>query len=89
MLLKGDHLSLGLSDLLTPHASIVGEGASQTVEFGVLHGVHCSVWCACGQAESVRNEGEEDEDHRDAHGKEGDEEHVGRAAVVVHACIIT
>ena len=41
------------------------------------------------QAESVRNEGEEDEDHRDAHGKEGDEEHVGRAAVVVHAPIIT
>jgi len=37
----------------------------------------------------VRNEGEEDEGHRDAHGKEGDEEHVGRAGVVVHAPIIT
>ena len=41
------------------------------------------------QASTVRNAGEEDEDHRDAHGKEGDEEHVGRAAVVVHAPIIT
>ena len=41
------------------------------------------------QASTVRNAGKEDEDHRDAHGKEGDEEHVGRAAVVVHAPIIT
>ena len=65
-------------------------GGEDEFVFGrLLHGVHCSMWCACGQAESVRNEGEEDEDHRDAHGKEGDEEHVGRAAVVVHALIIT
>jgi len=41
------------------------------------------------QASTVRNAGEEDEDHRDAHGEEGDEEHVGGAAVVVHAPIIT
>ena len=40
------------------------------------------------QASTVRNAGEEDEDHRDAHGKEGDEEHVGGAAAVVHAPII-
>jgi len=78
-----------LTNLLAPHAGVLRERASKTVEFGVLHGVHCSVWCACGQASTVRNAGEEDEDHRDAHGKEGDEEHVGRAAVVVHACIIT
>jgi hypothetical protein len=51
--------------------------------------VHYTLWCACGQASTVRNAGEEDEDHRDAHGEEGDEEHVGGAAVVVHACIIT
>ena len=43
----------------------------------------------CRQASTVRNAGEEDEDQRDAHGKEGDEEHVGRAGVVVHAPIIT
>ena len=41
------------------------------------------------QVESVRKEGEESKHGRDAHGKEGDEEHVGRAAVVVHAPIIT
>jgi len=41
------------------------------------------------QASTVGNAGEEDDDHRDAHGKEGDEEHVGRAGVVVHAPIIT
>ena len=41
------------------------------------------------QASTVRNAGEEGEDQGDAHGKEGDEEHVGGAAVVVHAPIIT
>ena len=65
-------------------------GGEDEFVFGrLLHGVHCSVWCACGQAESVRNEGEEDEDHGDAHGEEGDEEHIGGAAAVVHAPIIT
>jgi len=65
-------------------------GGEDEFVFGrLLHGVHCSVWGVRGQGSTVRNEGEEDEDHRDAHGKEGDEEHVGRAAVVVHALIIT
>jgi len=40
------------------------------------------------QASTVRNAGEEGEDQGDAHGKEGDEEHVGGAGVVVHALII-
>ena len=88
-MLLGDLLGKGLANRGTPGASVVGERASEDVELGVLHGVHCSVWCACGQASTVRNAGEEDEDHGDAHGKEGDDEHVGGAAVVVHAPIIT